>query len=57
MTSLRVAGITEMGCHIYTEIRVNEDYTMNQVVNEVKRVGFVSFRLVDSMNGYVKVQG
>ena len=54
MMNLKVAGITEMGCHIYTEITVKEDYTMNEVVNEIKRLGYVKFRLVDTMKGYAE---
>ena len=55
MTTLKIAVITEMGCHIYTEITVREDYTMSEVVREVKRLGYISFRLIDTMNGYAKV--
>ena len=32
--------ITEMGCCVYATITVSEDYTMNQVVREVKRLGY-----------------
>lgn len=56
MKRLAVAVITESGSHIYTELNLNEDYTMNQVVNEVKRLGYVSFRLTATMKTYVKVQ-
>lgn len=56
MTKLAVAVTTEMGCHIYTEITVSEDYTMNEVVREIKRLGYNSFRLVNTMKTYVKVQ-
>ena len=52
---LEVAVTTEMGCHIYTTITVNEDYTMNNVVEEIRRLGFTSFRLLDTMNCYVRV--
>lgn len=55
MTNLKIAGITEMGSHIYTSITVSEDYTMNEVVREVKRLGYKSFRLVDTMKTYVTV--
>lgn len=55
MTELRIAGITEMGSHIYTTIRVSKDYTMNEVVREIKRLGYKSFRLVDTMKVYVTV--
>lgn len=56
MTKLAVAAITESGCHVYTELNLKEDYTMNQVVNEVKRLGYVSFRLTATMRTYVKVR-
>lgn len=56
MISLPIAVTTEMGCHIYTEIKVREDYSMNEVVKEVKRLGYVTFRLLGSMKRYVKVQ-
>lgn len=37
--------ITEMGCCVYATITVNEDYTMNEVVREVKRLGYKAFCL------------
>lgn len=55
MTRLAVAVETEIGCHIYTEITVSEDYTMNEVVNEIKRLGYKRFRLIDTMKTYVRV--
>ena len=55
MTKLEVAVITEMGSHIYTTITVHEDYTMNEVVREIKRLGYVRFRLVKTMKGYATV--
>ena len=55
MKRLAVAVTTEMGSHIYTEIIVSEDYTMNEVVREIKRLGYNSFRLVDTMRRYVKI--
>lgn len=55
MTTLNIAVVTEMGSHIYTTITVSEDYSMNEVVREVKRLGYVSFRLEDTMKAYVKV--
>lgn len=57
MTKLNVAVITEMGSHIYTTITVKEDYTMNEVVNEIKRLGYIAFRLVDTMKTYVMIEG
>lgn len=54
--AIRVAGVTEMGSHVYTEITVSEDYTMNEVVREIRRRGFIRFRLVDTMKGYAEVR-
>lgn len=56
MTILDVAGITESGAHIYTSISVSEDYSETEVVKEIKRLDFVSFRLVDTMRGYAVVK-
>ena len=53
--TLDIQAITEMGCVVYASIDVSEDYTMNQVVREVKRVGYKSFRLVDTMKRFVDV--
>lgn len=55
MKELNIAVITEMGSHIITKIKVKEDHTMNQVVEEVRRLGYTQFRLVDTMRCYVKV--
>lgn len=55
MKKLMVQAITEMGCCVYTEIKVSNDYTMNEVVREIKRCGYTSFRLVDTMKRFVKV--
>lgn len=55
MTDLNVAVTTEMGSHIYTSIKVSEDYTMNEVVRTIKDLGYTSFRIVDTMKTYVKV--
>lgn len=54
MTELEIAVTTEMGCHIYTTIKVSEDYTMNEVVREVRRLGYTSFRLIKTMKRYVE---
>lgn len=56
MKTLDIQAITRMGCVVYASIEVPEDYTMNQVVNEVKRAGYKEFRLVDTMKRFVKVQ-
>lgn len=45
MKTLFIQAITEMGCCVYTSIIVSEDYTMNEVVNTVKRDGYKAFRL------------
>lgn len=55
MIELAVAVVTEMGCHIYTSITVSEDYTMNEVVREIKRLGYKRFRLIETMKGYATV--
>ena len=48
MRELDVQVITEMGCCIYTAIKVNEDYTMNEVVREIKRLGYKAFRIIET---------
>lgn len=55
MKELTIQAITEMGCCVYTTIKVSEDYTMNEVVREVRRNGFTSFRLVDTMKRFVTI--
>lgn len=55
MTKLYIQAITEMGCCVYTEINLPEDYTMNMVVEEVKRCGYKQFRIVDTMKRFVSV--
>lgn len=56
MKNLNIQAITEIGACVYSTIKVSEDYTMNEVVREVKRLGFKEFRLVDTMKRFVKVQ-
>ncbi len=53
MTKLNIQAITEMGSCVYTELNLSEDYTMNMVVNEVKRLGYQAFRIVDTMKQFV----
>lgn len=48
MTKLNIQAITEMGCCVYTMINLPVDYTMNQVVSEVKRLGYKAFRIVET---------
>ena len=55
MTRLEVAVTTAMGSHIYTEIAVSEDYTMNEVVRTIRELGYISFRLTKTMKAYVKI--
>jgi hypothetical protein len=56
MTTLKIQAITEMECCVYASIKVSEDYTMNEVVREVKRLGYVKFRLVDTMKAFAEVK-
>ena len=53
--TLKIQAITEMGCTVYATIRVSEDYTMSEVVREVKRNRYKMFRIVDTMKVFVKV--
>ena len=55
MTRLTIQAITTMGSCVYTEIKVGEDYTMNEVVREVKRLGYKMFRIVDTMKRFVAI--
>jgi hypothetical protein len=55
MATLNIQAITEMGCCVYTSVKVSEDYTMNEVVREVKRLGYVKFRLIDTMKRFAEV--
>ena len=52
MTNLDIQAITEMGACVYGSIKVSDDYTMN----EVKRLGYVEFRIVDTMKRFTKVR-
>ena len=55
MTTLNIQAITEMGCTVYASIKVSDDYTMNEVVREIKRLGYKAFRLVNTMKRFVEV--
>ena len=55
MTVLMIQAITKMGCCVYASINVSEDYTMNEIVKEVKRLGYVKFRLIDTMKRFADV--
>ena len=56
MKKINIQAITEMGCCVYASINVSNDYTMNEIVREIKRRGFKSFRLTDSMKRFVNIQ-
>ncbi len=53
--TLKIQAITEMGSCVYTEINVSEDYTMSEVVREIKRLGYKQFRLVKTMKRFVEI--
>lgn len=55
MTEVYIQAITEMGCCVYTTITVPEYYTMNQMVQAVKRRGFTAFRITNTMRTFVNV--
>lgn len=55
MTTLSIQAITDMGACVYATIKVSNDYTMNEVVNTVKRNGYKAFRLVETMKRFVEV--
>ena len=55
MITLNIQGVTdEMGCVVYSTIRVPADYTMNEVVKAVKNAGYSMFRL-DTMKVFARV--
>lgn len=56
MKKLMAQAITETGCCVYVELKVSDDYTMNEVVGEVKRMRFVKFRIVDTMKVFAEVK-
>ena len=55
MTKVYVQAVTQMGCVVYTDVIVPVDYTMNQMVNTIRRLGFKQFRIVETMNRFVRV--
>ena len=56
MTTLNIQAITKVyGCVVYTNIKVRDDYTMNEVVTAVRNRGYRAFRLVDTMKRFVEV--
>jgi putative transcriptional regulator len=40
MINLDIQAITRMGACVYCSIKLADDYTMNQVMKEIKRLGF-----------------
>lgn len=56
MIEVYVQAVTkEYGCVVYTEVRVPEDYTMNEMVNELRREGFKQFRIVETMKRFANI--
>lgn len=55
MAKLYIQAITGTGCVVYTEISLPEDYTMIQVVKEVKRLGYQAFRIVETMKRFAYI--
>ena len=51
--TLEMQGIDEMGICAYFSIKVNEDYTMRQLVDAVISRGYVKFRIVNTMKVFV----
>ena len=51
--TLEMQGIDEMGICRYFSIKINEDYTMRQLVDEVISHGYVKFRIVNTMKVFV----
>lgn len=54
--TLEMQGIDEMGICTYFSLRVNEDYTMKQLVDAVISRGFVKFRIVNTMKVFADVR-
>lgn len=50
---LYIQAITESGCVVYASLNVSEDYTMNEVVREVRRKRFTHFR-TENMKVFAK---
>lgn len=55
MVKVEIQAITETGSCVYSEIKLQENYTMNQVVSEIKRLGYTSFRILSTGMKFVKV--
>ena len=56
MANLYIQAITSRGSCVYCSINLRDDYTMNQVMNEIKRLGYVEFRIVDTMKRFTQVR-
>ena len=52
---LDLQGIDEIGCCAYFSIKINKDYTMRQIVEEVKSRGYVKFRILTTMKVFANV--
>lgn len=53
--TLELQGIDGLGCCAYFSIKINEDYTMKQLVDEVKSRGYVKFRILTTMKCFANV--
>ena len=53
--TLNIQAITEGGSVVYSSITVSSDYTMTEVVKEIKRLGYTAFRLTETMRVFVKI--
>lgn len=56
MINLDIQAITRTGACVYCSIKLADDYTMNQVMKEIKRLGYAEFRIVDIMKRFTKVR-
>ena len=53
--TLDLQGIDAMGCCSYFSIKVKEDFTMRQLVDEVISRGYVKFRITNTMKCFANV--
>ena len=51
--TLEMQGIDKMGICAYFSIKINEDYTMRQLVDIVISRGYVKFRIINTMKVFV----
>lgn len=56
MKKLLVQAITNEGCCVYATVHVSNDYTMNEIVREIKRMRYVKFRLVETMKAFADIK-